>query len=117
MLLNRMRKIARKIAATKFARRALDGDPSFHPFEKKPSAKVMIGILLMAVSHIIGWPMMAVCGALSIYWKSPLIAIVGVPSLFVVTHLFFLAGVYLAGGKYLLPLIRWITRIILKKMT
>ncbi len=110
------RKIAQRIAKTKFGRNALEEKSGANPFKEKPSAKILIGILLLAFSYMVGWPMIGLCGALAIYWKEPIIAIVGVPIFFVVAHLFFLAGVYLAGGKYLLPLLRWITRITLKKL-
>jgi hypothetical protein len=115
--LNPIRNIAKAISKTKFAGRALDEDPRGDPFKEKPSAKVLTGILLIAISYIIGWPMIGICGALALYWREPLLAVIGVPLLFVLAHLVFLAGVYLAGGKYFLPAIRWITRITLKKLT
>ncbi len=109
-------KIVQQIAKTKFARNALEENSAANPFKEKPSPKVLIGIIFVAFSYIVGWPMIGLCGALAVYWKEPLVAIVGVPIFFVVAHLFFLAGVYLAGGKYLLPVLRWLTRIILKKL-
>ncbi len=115
--LNPIRKIARGISKTKFARHALDEDPRTNPFKEKPPAKVLIGILLIGFSYILGWPLIGLCGVLALYWREPLLAVIGVPLLFVVAHLVFLAGVYLAGGKYFMPVIRWITRITLKKLT
>jgi len=114
--LNIIRKIARGIAETKFGIKAVNENVDLNAFKEKPSAKVLLGIFLMVMSYIIGWPMIGLFGVLSLYWNEPLIIIVGGPLLFVVAHLAFLAGVYLAGGKYIMPFIRWVTRVTLKKI-
>lgn len=114
--MNIIRKIARGIAETKFGIKAVNENVDLNAFKEKPSAKVLLGIFLMVMSYIIGWPMIGLFGVLSLYWNEPLIIIVGGPLLFVVAHLAFLAGVYLAGGKYIMPFIRWVTRVTLKKI-
>ena len=114
--MNIIRKIARGIAETKFGIKAVNENVDLNAFKEKPSAKVFLGIFLMVMSYIIGWPMIGLFGVLSLYWNEPLIIIVGGPLLFVVAHLAFLAGVYLAGGKYIMPFIRWVTRVTLKKI-
>ncbi len=111
-----IRKIARGIAGTKFGIKALNEDVDLNAFKEKPPAKVLFGIFLMAVSYMIGWPMIGLIGAFSLYWNEPLILIVGGPLLFIAAHLAFLAGVYLAGGKYVMPFIRWVTRVTLKRL-
>jgi hypothetical protein len=114
--LNIIRKIARGIAETKFGIKAINENVDRNAFKKKPSARVFLGILLMLMSYIMGWPMIGLFGALSLYWEEPLIFIVGGPLLFVVAHFSFLAGLYLAGGKYIMPFIRWATRVTLKRL-
>ena len=114
--MNIIRKIAQGIAETKFGIKALNENLDLNAFKEKPSSKVFLGIFLMVLSYIVGWPMIGLFGALSLYWNEPLILIVGGPLLFVVAHLAFLAGVYLAGGKYIMPFIRWATRVTLKKL-
>ena len=114
--MNLIRKIAQGIAKTKFASKAMHEKTDLRVFKEKPSAKVVLGILLMCMGYILGWPMIALFGLLSLSWNEPLILIVGGPLLFVVAHLIFLAGVYFAGGKYLMPLVRWVTRVTLKRL-
>jgi len=114
--LKRIRKIAQRIARTKFASKAINESADLNAFKEKPSGKVFFGIFLMATSYIIGWPTIGLFGALALYWNEPLILIVGGPLLFIVAHLIFFAGMYLAGGKYLMPFIRWATRVTLKKL-
>lgn len=114
--MNIIRKIAQGIAETKFGIKALNENIDLNPFKGKPSAKVLLGIFLMVMSYIIGWPTIGLFGALSLYWNEPLILIVGGPLLFVVAHLAFIAGAYLSGGKYIMPFIIWVTRIALKRL-
>jgi hypothetical protein len=110
-----IRRTAQGIARTKFGRRALkpNGDPNI--FREKPPAKVIVGILFMLMSYVIGWPMIALLGVLSLHWSEPLIVILGGPLLFALAHAIFLAGLYLAGGRYFMPMIRWATRVTLRR--
>ena len=114
--MNIIRRIAHGIAETEFGIKALNENLDINAFKEKPSAKVFGGIFLMIMSYVIGWPMIGLFGALSLHWNEPLILIVGGPILFVLAHLAFLAGAYLAGGKYIMPFIRWATRVMLKKL-
>lgn len=114
--MNIVRKVARKIAKTKFASKAINEKAGLNTFKEKPSTRIFFGIFLMAMSYIIGWPMIGFLGVLSLYWSEPLIIIIGGPLLFGLAHLAFLAGLYLAGGKYIMPFIRWATRVTLEKL-
>jgi len=55
-------------------------------------------------------------GALSIYWREPKLIMIGGPLLFIIAHLVFMAGMVLAGGKYLRVFFRWATRVALEKL-
>ena len=114
--MNLIRKIAQGIAKTNFASKAIHENADLNIFKEKPPAKLLLGIFLMVISYIIGWPMIGLFAALSLYWNEPLMIIVGGPLLFGVAHLTFLAGLYLAGGKYIMPFIRWATKVTLKKL-
>jgi hypothetical protein len=115
--LNVIRKMAQGIAKTRFARNALNEDADLGVLREKPSAKVLFGVFLMLMSYIVGWPMIGLLGALSLYWEEPLMIALGGPILFFVAHAAFLAGLYLAGGRYVMPVIRWATRVVLQKLT
>jgi len=114
--LNIIKKMAQAIAKTKFATKAIHENNELNTFKKKPPGQFYFGIFLTVVSYIIGWPMIGLLGFLSLYWNEPLIIIIGGPLLFGLAHLAFLAGLYLAGGKYIMPVIRWTTRVTLKKL-
>jgi hypothetical protein len=114
--LNTIKKLANRIAKTKFASRAINKGADLSAFKTKPTAKSFIGIFLMCFSYILGLPAVGLIGALSIYWHKPLLIVIGGPLLIVIAHLVFLAGMYLAGGKYVMVFFSWATRVILEKM-
>ena len=107
--------IARGAARTEFARKALEEKADLSPFREKPSARILLGIFLMAFSYVIGWPAVALFGVLSIYFNQPLIVILGGPAIYGTSHLVFLAGMYLAGARYTFVFLRWATRKFLEK--
>ena len=110
-----LKKAANRVAKTKFASRAIKERADLSAFKEKPTAKNFLGIFLMCCSYIIGWPAVGLIGAISIYWHEPLLIIIGGPFLLITAHLVFLAGMYLAGGKYVMVFFRWATRATLEK--
>ena len=108
--------MANRVAKTKFASKAIQDGADLSAFKEKPTAKNFIGIFLMCCSYIIGWPAVGLIGAVSIYRHQPLLMIIGGPLLLIIAHLVFLAGMYLAGGKYVMVFFRWATRVALEKL-
>ena len=111
-----IKKIANGIAQTKFASKAITERADLSAIKQKPTAQNLLGIILTCCSYIIGWPAVGVIGALSIYWREPLIIIIGAPLALITAHLVFLLGMYLAGGRYVMIFVRWATRIALEKL-
>jgi hypothetical protein len=110
------RKIASIVARTSFARRALEEQADLSLFAARPSVRVMFGIFLIGLSYLIGWPAVGLFGILSIYFKEPLIVIIGGPAVYGLSHLVFVAGAYLAGAEYARTFIRWATRKALERI-
>ena len=111
-----IKRIANRIAQTKFASKAINENADLNALKEKPSARLCLGMFLMGISYIIGWPAIGLFAGLSLYWHQPLIIAIGGPLLFGLAHLVFLAGMYLAGGKYIIVFLRWATRITLEKL-
>ncbi len=111
-----IKKLANGIARTKLASRAINDGADLSAFKEKPTAQHFWGILLMCCSYIIGWPGVGLIGAFSISWHEPLLIIIGGPLLLVISHIVFLAGMYLSGGKYVIVFFRWATRVTLEKL-
>jgi len=113
--LNPFKFLARIVSRTEFARKALEEKADLGPFKEKPSARILFGIFLMGFSYVIGWPAVTFFGMLSIYLSEPLIVIIGGPVIYGISHLVFLAGLYLAGARYTYIFFRWATRKFLEK--
>jgi hypothetical protein len=114
--LNVIKKIAKSAAKTKFASKAIHDGVDLSVFKEKPSARILFGIFLTGMSYIIGWPAIGLFAGLSLYRHQPLIIVIGGPLLFGLSHLVFIAGMYLAGGKYIMVFLRWATRAMLEKL-
>ena len=109
-------RLANGIAKTKFASRAINDGADLSAFKEKPTVQKFFGIFLMCCSYIIGWPAVVLIGALSIHRHEPLLIIIGSPLLLVIAHLVFLAGMYLAGGKYIMVFFSWASRVTLENL-
>ena len=109
-----MKKIAEAAARTEFGRRAVEEQADLGPFREKPTPRIIIGLFLMALSYVIGWPAVALFSTLAWYFEQPLIAIGG-PVIYGISHLVFYAGLYLAGARHSWVFLRWATRRFIEK--
>ena len=111
-----IKKLASRIAKTKFASQAIKDGADLSAFKDKPTARNFLGIVLMCCSYIIGLPAVGLIGAISVSRHEPLLIIIGGPLLLIIAHLIFLAGMVLAGGNYVMVFFRWATRTVLEKL-
>lgn len=111
-----IRRLIKRIAEIRYVRCAMAEKADLSAFKKKPTPRMIIGIAAMAFSYIIGWPAVAGLGALSFYMKEPLIVAIGGPTIYGLSHLVFILGMYLAGAAYTLVFFRWLTRIGMEKL-
>jgi hypothetical protein len=109
-------RIVTRIGNTPFIRNAIAEKADLTAFKQKPSARILLGVFLIAFSYIIGWPAVGALAGLAIYLKEPIVAIVGGPLTYGLSHLVFMAGMYLAGAKYSAIFLRWATRIVMEKL-
>jgi len=109
-------RIITKIGNTPFVHNAIVEKADLTAFKQKPSARILLGVFLIGFSYIIGWPAVGALAGLAIYLQEPLVAIIGGPLTYGVSHLVFLAGMYLAGAKYSGIFLRWATRIVMEKL-
>ncbi len=107
--------ILQKISETKFVRSTIEDQADLSAFKEKPSFRVIAGVSAIGFSYIIGWPAVSALGAMSIYFKEPLIVIIGGPLTYGLSHLVFILGMYLAGAEYSKIFLRWATRVAVEK--
>jgi hypothetical protein len=111
-----MKKIVAKLASTRFVRNVMEEEADLSAFKQKPSLKVVLGVGTIGLSYVIGWPLIALLGTLSVYYKEPLIVLLGGPTAYGLSHLTFMLGMYLAGARYSWIFLRWLTRITMLKL-
>ncbi|MEI7673227.1 MAG: hypothetical protein WCK00_14030, partial [Deltaproteobacteria bacterium] len=69
------------------------------------------------LSYVIGWPAVAALGVLAIWLQEPLIAIIGCPTTYALSHLLFIAGAWVARAPhFLLLLARYTIQVFIKKL-
>lgn len=100
-------RMARWLARTRFGQNALVQGEDLTVFKQKPSPRVLLGLVLMGLSFLLPWPGMALTAYFSLSRQEPWVLLAGSVAVFVVVHLIFIAGVFLAGGNYAMALLRW----------
>jgi hypothetical protein len=111
-----LRKSIVRVADIDFVRLAIEERADLSDFKEKPSLQVVVGVLLIIISSLLGWPAVAVSGVLAVKLDEPLIAIIGGPLAYGFSHLVFMLGMYFSGAKYSLIFLRWLTRVSVEKM-
>ena len=69
-------------------------------FKERPTPRVITGLIMMGFSYVIGWPAVAALGVLAIWFKEPLIAIIGGPTIYGLSHVIFIIGAWLARAPH-----------------
>jgi hypothetical protein len=110
------RKLIERIAETHYVRSVIRDRADLSAFKKRPSFRELLGISAIGISYIICWPAITALGALSVYLNEPLWVAIGGPLSYGLSHLVFLAGMYLAGAEYSKIFLRWATRLAIEKL-
>lgn len=105
-----------RVSRTRFVRSAIEERADLTSFKQRPTTRAVAGLALIGFSYILGWPMVGALGFLAVYLSKPLIGVIGGPLTYGLSHLVFLAGMYLAGATYTKAFLRWATRVIITKL-
>jgi uncharacterized membrane protein YbhN (UPF0104 family) len=111
-----VKKIALYIARKEFCRKAIAEHANLSVFKKKPSFRIIIGLVLIAFSYLIGLPAAIVLSIIGASQGNAIMAAVAAPLLYGISWLIFLVAMYLAGPEYGRALSRWAARVILEKI-
>jgi hypothetical protein len=80
-------------------------------FKQKSGLRIYAGLILIALTYIMGWPAVALLGIISSYADNKLILVIGGPSIYVFSWLLLIAGLCLVGSEYSRALSRRFARI------
>ncbi len=95
-----IRELAALLAKTKYIRGALENPADLSEFREMPTLRLIFGLFLMGFSYILGWPSVAALGVIAIWLEEPLIAAIGGPAVYGLSHLVFLGGALLARAPH-----------------
>lgn len=105
--------IARCVERTHFARSALEEEADLSPFKERPSARLVVGLVILALSFTVGWPVVLLCGLLAVWFSNPYIVLIGGPAAYGFSWLLWAVSMYLTGHesyKYGRIFLRWWVR-------
>lgn len=105
-----------RIAEIEFVRKAIAEGADLSAFQGRPSARVLLGIFLICLGSLLGWPAVALLGFLAVKFQEPLLAVVGGPVVYGVSYIIFGLGMYFSGAKYSIIFLRWLSRVSVEKM-
>jgi hypothetical protein len=110
------RKIAEYLAGRKYITEILENPADLSEFRERPTKRLIAGLILMGLSYVIGWPAVAVLTFLAAWFREPMIAVIGCPTTYGLSHLVFIAGAWLARAPhYIGTLVRYTIQCFLRK--
>lgn len=112
-----IKKLVEKLITIEFVRLAIKEKADLSAFKQKPSVKVIVGVTLIILGSLLGWPAVAVLGILAVKFNEPLLAVVGGPLVYAFSYLVFMLGMYFSGAKYTVIFCRWLCRVIVEKLS
>lgn len=94
------KKIAQYLAGKKFIQKILENPADLSEFKERMTPRLITGLILMALSFIIGWPAVAALSFLAVWFKEPLIAVIGCPTTYALSYVVFIIGAWLSRAPH-----------------
>ncbi|MGI6637843.1 MAG: hypothetical protein ACOX4Z_02100 [Desulfobulbus sp.] len=105
-----------RLAALPYVHNAIVEQADLSAFRARPTLRILIGVFLIGASFVLGWPAIGGLGILALHLGNPWIVAIGGPLVYGLSHLVFLAGMYLSGAEYTLIFCRWLVRIVMLRL-
>ena len=110
-----LKSLARKMAQTKFGQKSLSNPDELSILKQQPGKRVYVGLVLIAMSFLLGLPALAFLSYLSVKLSKPMTIAVGGPAVIILVHIVFGVGVYLAGQNHASKAMQWAVKRFLQK--
>lgn len=114
-----IRGIGLRLARIGYVRRAIVERADLSPFKARPSFRLVVGVGLIGLSMLLGWPAIALIGVIAVYFREPLIAAIGAPASYGLAWLVYGAGLWIAGREalyYAGVFNRWLIRVLVERL-
>jgi hypothetical protein len=108
-------RVAYYLSKKEFVKSAIAEQVDLSVFKQNPGFRIYAGLLLIALSYILGWPAVALLGIISYYADNKLIFVIGGPSIYGFSWLLLIGGLWLAGAEYSRNLSRWFARLFVER--
>ena len=108
-----LRAIGRPFTRIPYVKRAILEGVDLEAFRKRPSAKLITGVALIAVSLLLGWPAVAVAGCVAVEQRNAWVFFIGGPAVYALSWAIWGLGLLIAGRdalRYANLLARWMVR-------
>lgn len=109
------RRLAGQLLKTRFVAQAVREKADLSVFRQKPSGRMIIGLVCIAVSYAICWPVITALSVFAIFNREPLLIIISGPVIWIVAHFLCMFGLTLAGMDHFKALLKWLARIFVEK--
>ena len=111
------RKIGQYLSGKKYFKEILENPADLSEFKERMTPRLITGLSLMALSFIIGWPAVAAFSVLAVWYKEPLIAIIGCPTTYALSYVVFIVGAWLSRAPhYMETLARYTIQYFFRKL-
>ncbi|HDQ03267.1 MAG TPA: hypothetical protein ENN23_01635 [Deltaproteobacteria bacterium] len=95
-----LRKIADYLSQKKLIVKIMQNPEDLSEFKQRPTPRLVTGLFLMAFSYLLAWPAVAALSAIAVWYRQPLIAIIGGPVTYGLSYVVFIIGAWLARAPY-----------------
>jgi hypothetical protein len=109
--------IANRLAGRKFITDLLEKPIDLSEFKERPTTRVIIGLILIGLSYVMGWPAVIAFSVLAAWLQEPMIAVIGCPTTYGLSYVVFIIGAWIARAPhYLGSLSRYALQWFLRKL-
>jgi hypothetical protein len=93
-------KIAEYFASKKYVKKILEEPADLSEFRERPTPRLIAGLVLMILSFILGWPAVAALSVLAVWFREPLIFVIGGPLTYGFSYVVFIVGAWLSKAPH-----------------
>lgn len=99
------KKVAKYLSRKKYVIEMRERPVDLSEFKNRPTPRLISGLILMALSYLIGWPAVAALTAIAVWLQEPLIAIIGCPTTYALSYMVFILGAWLSRAPHYMGLL------------
>lgn len=108
--MNVKRALGQWLARRTYVAQAIRDRADLSAFSSRPSMRVILGLVIIALSYLLGWPAVGLLAAVAALLEEPLWLTLGGPAIYGFSYLVFFVGLFLAGREYATAFARWAAR-------